>query len=182
MDAGIGRDGLRQVAHQKAESFYGGVTLNDIDGPNQTNVNGIHGLTPDSVGPEGFVGRDVLLNSELWRSTNGVTYDPYGGQYITLDHLKAVAEVQGTRIGFGDILFIRSGYIAAYNKLSDQQRLERADIDTPSLSGVERTEGLLEWIWENFSAVAGDMSAFGRFPETERDWHFHEVLLAGWEC
>ncbi|QSS56175.1 hypothetical protein I7I53_04319 [Histoplasma capsulatum var. duboisii H88] len=36
-----------------------------------------------------------------------------------------------------------------------------------------------EWIWENFSAVAGDHPVFEAYP-TPQGWSRHEVLLAGW--
>lgn len=47
--------------------------------------------------------------------------------------------------------------------------------------GVEQTEDVLKWIWENFSAVAGDQPSFECWP-TQKSWHLHEVLLAGWGC
>ena len=62
--------------------------------------------------------------------------------------------------------------------------------------GVEQCRPTLQWIWENFSAVASDQHAFEAWPapsplsEAKRDsdagtgpaWSFHEVLLAGWGC
>jgi hypothetical protein len=46
---------------------------------------------------------------------------------------------------------------------------------------VEQSEEMLRWIWENFSAVAGDQPAFEAWP-TQKEWHMHEILLAGWGC
>lgn len=34
-----------------------------------------------------------------------------------------------------------------------------------SFSGVEQSDEMLEWIWNNFSAVAGDQPAFERWRE-----------------
>ena len=43
---------------------------------------------------------------------------------------------------------------------------------------------MAEWLWTNFSAVAGDQPAFEAFPPqkiSENNPRFlHEVLLAGW--
>jgi hypothetical protein len=47
--------------------------------------------------------------------------------------------------------------------------------------GVEQSEDILKWIWENFSAVAGDQPAFECWPP-QKGWFLHEVLLAGWGC
>ncbi|KAL9635945.1 MAG: hypothetical protein Q9164_003144 [Protoblastenia rupestris] len=168
-------DGLRHVAYQKAEKFYNGVTLDDIHGVNKANVNGIHAWAE-----KGIVGCGILLDFYSWCSTNNIAYDPYAGQSITLDQLEAVAKAQGTDIKFGDILLIRSGYTAAFNQLSESQRLKRAQANPPTLSGVEQSEDTLEWIWNNFSAVAADIPAFERWPKSVKDWYFHEILLAGW--
>jgi hypothetical protein len=50
-----------------------------------------------------------------------------------------------------------------------------------TFGGVEQSEEMLRWIWENFSAVAGDQPAFECWP-TQKDWALHEVLLGGWGC
>lgn len=47
--------------------------------------------------------------------------------------------------------------------------------------GVEQTEDVIRWIWDNFSAVAGDQPSFEVWP-TQQDWSLHEVLLAGYGC
>ncbi|KAK4981179.1 hypothetical protein LTR66_010174 [Elasticomyces elasticus] len=65
--------------------------------------------------------------------------------------------------------------------------LARSEIETlrqatpPSFSGVEQSEEMLRWIWESFSAVAGDQPSFECWP-TQKDYLLHEVLLAGWGC
>jgi hypothetical protein len=44
LTANIG-DGLRHYGYQKEAKFYNGVTLEDIHGPNATNINGIGGMS-----------------------------------------------------------------------------------------------------------------------------------------
>ncbi|KAL1631208.1 hypothetical protein SLS56_004455 [Neofusicoccum ribis] len=51
----------------------------------------------------------------------------------------------------------------------------------PTFTGVEQSEGMLQWIWENFSAVAGDQPSFECWP-SQKEYLLHEVLLAGWGC
>lgn len=100
-------DGLRHFAYQQAERFYNNVTMDDIHGPNKTNVNGI-----GAWAEQGIVGRGVLLDYHAWRQATGVEIDKNeafrtGG--IPLADLKAVAEWEGVQFKFGDILIIRSG-------------------------------------------------------------------------
>jgi hypothetical protein len=48
----------------------------------------------------------------------------------------------------------------AWNKKSKDEIADIAKIVPPGLSGVEQSEEMLQWIWENFSAVAGDHPSF----------------------
>ncbi|KAF2084970.1 hypothetical protein K490DRAFT_47933 [Saccharata proteae CBS 121410] len=169
-------DGLRHFAYQKEAKFYNGVTLDDIHGEKAGNVNGIHAWAE-----KGIVGRGVLLDYHTWRTANNIPYSPFKPGSIPLQHLRAVAESQGTQIKFGDILIIRSGYMAAYNAMSRAELSALSQVNPPTFSGVEQSEGMLEWIWENFAAVAGDMPSFECWPSQE-DYMLHEVLLAGWGC
>lgn len=43
----------------------------------------------------------------------------------------------------------------AFGELSRDKIETKAKVKPPPLSGVEQSEEILEWIWENFSAVAG---------------------------
>ena len=52
------------------------------------------------------------------------------------------------------------GYINALNQLSNAKSEELASVLPPPLSGVEQSEEMLEWIWDNFAAVAGDQPSF----------------------
>lgn len=95
--------------------------------------------------------------------------------------MKKVLAFQGTEPRFGDILIIRSGYMQSYRKLTADEISVLQNMGSPHLGGVEQSEALLEWIWNNFSAVAGDQPSFEQWP-TPLDWSCHEVLLAGWGC
>ncbi len=93
---------------------------------------------------QGIVGRGVLLDFHSWRLANNLAYEPFKTGSITLEQLKAVANAQGTEIRFGDVLMVRSGYIAAFNELSKEQAEAYAAVVPPTLSGVEQSEGVLQ--------------------------------------
>jgi kynurenine formamidase len=81
----------------------------------------------------------------------------------------------------GDILFIRTGWTRAYERLSATECQQLADYKAPPVIGVESSEEMLQWIWENsFAAVAGDMPSFEAYPPQSTDFFLHEWLLAGW--
>lgn len=71
-----------------------------------------------------------------------------------------MAKEQGTEVKFGDILIIRTGFIPAFTQLSQDERDAFTTRLPPHVTGVEQSEEVLEWIWSNFSAVAGDQPAF----------------------
>lgn len=52
------------------------------------------------------------------------------------------------------------GFMASYNALQKHEIEELAKVVPPGLSGVEQSDEMMEWFWENFSAVAGDQPAF----------------------
>lgn len=120
----------------------------------------------------GIVGRGILLDVASWRATQNppIAYDPFSTTPIPLSHLLATASSQGTSIKFGDILIVRSGYLAAQNGLSAEGLSKAKDVLPPSLGGVEQSEEVLKWIWEHFGAVAGDQPSF-------ECWRMHTFFL-----
>jgi hypothetical protein len=172
-------DGLRHFAYQKEAKFYNGVTLDDMykqDKSIKSNVNGV-----EKWEEKGIVGRGILLDYDRWRRAQGISYDPFlSGSVVTpikVEHLQAVAQSQGTEIRFGDVLFVRTGFIAAYAAASKSER--QAISKAVTGNGFEQTEEMLEWFWENFSAVAGDHVCFEQWPSLQ-PWYLHEVMLSGW--
>ena len=172
-------DGLRHFAYQKEAKFYNGVTLDDMFEEDRRtkkcNVNGI-----EKWEEHGIVGRGILIDYDRWRRAQGIEYIAMPSNTktaIPLEHLKACLKDQGTEIHFGDILILRTGYTAAYEKASETER--ELSSKSTTASGVEQTEETLQWIWDNFSAVAGDHIAFEQWPSSQ-EWYMHEVLLAGW--
>lgn len=172
-------DGLRHFAYQSTGQFYNGVTQNQIhDSEHKSCVNGIGAWSE-----KGIVGRGILLDYERWRSETQphLTHNAFKPGSIPLKDLIAVLEWQKVTPKFGDILLIRSGYMAQYAQKSRSELERLSKIVPPTFFGVEQSEDTLKWIWENFSAVAGDQPSFECWPST-KGWLMHEVLLSGWGC
>ena len=132
----------------------------------------------------GIVGRGVLLDFAAWADRNGVVVDPMSSVGITVNQLKQVAAEQGVEFLPGDILFIRSGFIRAYEKLPADREREISERPEPNFIGIEATEETVRWLWEQaFAAIAGDQPAMEQCPlgiKSNGKYMIHEWCLAGW--
>ncbi|TDZ33532.1 hypothetical protein C8035_v012145 [Colletotrichum spinosum] len=175
-------DGLRHFGYQDEERFYNGVTMEQVhavgeDGERST-VNGIQ--DGQAWQKHGIVGRGVLVDYHSWRQTNGKPYDPFARDSIPVADLKACLESQGTEVKFGDILFTRTGFLATHATKFPRE-IEAYRAASPQVfGGVAQSEETLRWVWDNFSAVAGDQPAFECWPRRDPRYWMHEILLGGW--
>jgi hypothetical protein len=121
-------------------------------------------LTPTAWAAKGIVGRGILIDVARWlalpaQHAEAASYDPLRRTPLGLTQLKQVLAAQGTEPRFGDVLIVRTGYgpaLAAARARGDGAQ----DIMARGMVGVDANEEVARWIWENFSAVAGDQPAF----------------------
>lgn len=127
------------------------------------------------------MGRGVLLDYASWADAKGLQPVIFEPTSIPVSTLQEIAAHQGTTFREGDILFIRSGYIRAYDGLTPERRQELADMKAPPAIGLESSEVTLRWLWEQgFAALVGDQPSMEAWPcQDERFW-LHEWCLAGW--
>jgi kynurenine formamidase len=93
-------DGLGHVG-------YDGLLYNNIPAESITTMNGSTVLSIDQIAAKGVAGRGVLLDIAALR---GVDMLP-AGEAILPEDLEAAEIRQGVRVGSGDILLIRTGWI-----------------------------------------------------------------------
>jgi kynurenine formamidase len=116
-----------------------------------------------------------------WAEAKGHDVKCFETQSIPVSVLQDVATSQKTTFRPGDILFIRTGWTRAYERLSPAECQQLADYTAPPVIGVESSESMLRWIWDqSFAAVVGDMPSFEAYPCQNSDFFLHEWLLAGW--
>lgn len=138
----------------------------------------------------GIAARAYFLDWYRWATKiKGRTIDSFAYHAIPFSELQEVAAHQNLTLDSvrkGDILIIRSGYLAQYATMPD---LRRAALDAvyettkPSNIGVEASQELLQFLWDKqIAAVAGDSRSFEAWPcpEENKKWHLHQWLLAGW--
>lgn len=179
-------DGLRHFGYQQAQRFYNNTTLEDIAGTSEKGKSRPNILGVQNLEVKGVVGRGILVDFLRWRESGPgkdvvKDFKSFERSPIKLEWIKDVLKSQGTDVKFGDVLIIRSGFMKAYHALSIDDIVKLQGMHPPNLGGVEQSDAVLNWIWDNFSAVAADHPSFEQWP-TPYDWSMHEVLLAGWGC
>ena len=187
----------------KEERYYNNTTHAQIHESGTLGIDGMSSLHLSSylnavttkhlsiawVSSGGIVGRGVLLDYCSWATKNSVPLTPFSCASIPFSHIQSVISDQNVSFRPGDILFVRSGFTAAYNALPDSEKLALAKRSRDDFAGVEPTKEIVEWLWESqFAAVAGDSPSFERSPvgKGERDEDeppeviLHHWLLGGW--
>lgn len=158
-------DGFRHV-RARERGFYGGVT--DLE--NAGDVLGIEHLAN-----HGIVGRGVLLDFASWCRRVGRTHDPMGPSPISAADLAAVIADQHVELRTGDILCIRSGWVAAYRNLSPEQR--KNERVSREFTGLRADDEMARFLWNlHPGAIAIDNPGFEWAPGDPQDGLLHRRL------
>lgn len=103
----------------------------------------------------------MLIDYASWAERRGLAVDHFAPHSITLDDVQAIAAEQGVTFRTGDVLFLRTGYVKAY-QASDEER--KTDIASrKEWCGMAQSRETTAWLWERqFAAVASDSPGFER--------------------
>ena len=151
-------DGLRHISQVTVGKFYNGVTPQEV-------TDGVSGrLGIQHMAERGIAGRAVLLDFARWAEEHRPDYNPLERQEITVEELQEVADAQGVTFKQGDILLVRVGWMAAYEK-EGHRLAEMMDLTHPECAGVKACPETFKWVWDNhFAAVCSDNFPFEAFP------------------
>ncbi|KAI9928604.1 hypothetical protein MW887_001819 [Aspergillus wentii] len=167
-------DGLRHFPYSETKQFYNGVLQEEIA---STHKIGIQNIAENPI-----VTRGVLLDWYEYVQRKGLQHHPFTNQAIHLHELLEIAKEQKVTFRRGDVLLIRTGWTAAYSKLTNAEKDHLGGRDDRASCGVEASEAAIRWHWEQqFSAVASDTVAYEQWP-SPKPWGvcMHEVFLSGW--
>jgi Putative cyclase len=143
-------DGFRHLKHP-AWGFYNGVADED---------HGVHHWAR-----KGIVGRGVLADVARWRATVGRPVDPGSPDEITVDDLQATLSAQGTEVAGGDILLVRTGWLAWYRGLDAAGRTDAAPNASAGTCGLQRGREMAAALWNlHIAAIAADNPALEVTP------------------
>lgn len=124
----------------------------------------------------GITGRGVLVDVERWAAASGAGYDPLDPRAITADDLRATLDEQGTSLLDGDVLCVRTGWVAAYTQLDPARCASYAD--DPSSAGLRADEDMARFLWDHhLAAVVCDNPAVEVVPGDPAVGSLHRRLL-----
>ncbi|KAL3455432.1 putative cyclase-domain-containing protein [Aspergillus heterothallicus] len=180
-------DSFRHFAYQEEKKFYNGVTQDQIHNSPNSTVNGLDGWSEKAI-----AGRGVLVDYASWIAERQQddpeseelpsTGTPQGlsTQGITVADIEAILAKTNVTLRTGDILFIRTGYLAAYLALDDAGR--QGLVTSPhAWPGLAQSEETTRWLWEKqFAGIAADNPGLECVPPLDETWQLHPILLAGW--
>jgi hypothetical protein len=106
----------------------------------------------------GIVGRAVLADVARHRPVDPSASDP-----ITVEDLRATLAAQHVQLEVGDILLVRTGWLAWYRRLDASSRAELpSGLRAP---GLARGEDMARFLWDlHIAAVAADNPALEVYP------------------
>jgi kynurenine formamidase len=113
----------------------------------------------------GLAGRAVLADVARHLAAEGRPLDPATATPITVDDLRGCLRAQGVAPEQGDILLVRTGWLAHYRALDADGRRRAAvktELRAPGLLAAEETA---RWLWDSgFAAVAADNPSLEAWP------------------
>src|SRR5688500_6261082 len=145
-------DGFLHITHP-AHGFYNGVAGDD------------HGMHHWAA--RGIAGRGVLADVARHRAAQGRPVQPDADDAITPDDLDATLAAQGVGLQPGDVLLVRTGWLAWYRAAD---RATRDALPTNLRApGLAPGEGTPRWLWDrHVAAVAADNPALEVWPPARR--------------
>ncbi|KAB8200219.1 hypothetical protein BDV34DRAFT_217342 [Aspergillus parasiticus] len=175
-------DGLRHHSapaptpeDQARRVFYGGTTAEEIQDLNSPRI---------GIGywaKKGIAGRGVLIDYLSWAEKKGIAVNGLSQHVVPLDDVLAIARECNIEFQRGDIFFLRVGLTKTWYSLSDAQKQEYSQQTVPKHAGLEQSENVLRFMWDNhFAAVASDAVSFEVFPPLNPEFDLHHHMLAGW--
>jgi kynurenine formamidase len=161
-------DGFRHIRY-RSHGYYGGHQRDEFEHSTAIGIG--------AWAERGIVGRGLLLDVGRWAAAEGEDCDPPARTAITTDMLDAVLVFQHTAVQPGDVLLIRTGWLAWL-------RAQSADADLGSLEdmsciGLDPSARTAEWLWDRqVAAVAADNPALEVLPMTREEGQLHRRILA----
>jgi hypothetical protein len=113
----------------------------------------------------GIAGRAVLADLARWRESAGRPLHPGQPDPIDAHDLLDCLKAAGLTVRTGDILLVRTGWLAWYNTLDQAGRTAVSDREVLRSAGLLSGEEMAETLWDlHIAAVAADNPALEVWP------------------
>ena len=129
-----------------------------------------NGAPDDSHGVEhwaehGIVTRAVLADVAAWRDSQGRPVRAHQSDPITVDDLRSTLDAQGSSLAPGDVLLVRTGWIAWYEAQEQAVHVRIAVPGNLATPGLRPGEDMARFLWDShIAAVAVDNPAMEVWP------------------
>lgn len=169
-------DGFAHIGHVRHRAFYNGVKPSEIkDGPG--------GKLSIHRWADRFVGRGALIDVFNYRNGQGRPIRPLTEDKYSLKDLQDALKAQGAQLKAGTILLIRTGWMEAYLKASDDEKRAMAPLNGLKSCGIDPSREMVAWFWDNrLAAVGTDCPAVEPWPWDFKDegaLHYRALPLLG---
>jgi kynurenine formamidase len=161
-------DGFRHIRY-RSHGYYGGHGREEFE-------------TSDVIGvgawaERGIVGRGLVLDVAAWATAQGIPWDPAARTLISPETLDAVLDAQRSTVQPGDVLLVRTGWLAWLRAQSADAELGK--VGAMSCVGLDPSPRMAEWLWNRkVAAVAADNPTLEVLPMTREDGLLHRRILA----
>ena len=165
-------DGLRHYSDAEY-GWYGGASHDDVgaSGPGRLGI--------EHLARRGIAARGVLLDVGRSVERDGGELDPFDFFPIGPELIERLAAEQGVELRAGDVLLFRTGWVEAYERLTQDERERLAAAGRPGSPGLYGDD-LPAFLWDHgIAAVAADNPALeAGHPGTGSNLSLHKALLA----
>jgi kynurenine formamidase len=151
-------DGLRHIRYRQY-GYFGGIEEEEVD-------QGRLGM--ENFAEHGIVGRGVLIDVARFMEWRGTPIDQESKLEVDGALLEQVADWQGVEFRAGDLVMLRTGWLAWYLKQDEKKRtvmstsFEDGNLRMPGLDAHRETAA---WLWDHQVAlVAADNFALEALP------------------
>ncbi|HEY0247171.1 MAG TPA: cyclase family protein [Gryllotalpicola sp.] len=164
-------DALSHIAYSP-DRFYNGATTDDVLGRRRDTV--------EHWARRGIATRGILLDVADAVATHG---GPGASVPVTVADLEAARIAAGVEYEPGDVILVRTGFIAWYREQDAAVRLRESRSETLTAAGIAQGEEMAEYLWDSqLAAVATDTAGFECWPPDQSDAGFpfgfmHQILL-----
>ena len=161
-------DALRHVRAREF-GFYNGVPEEEAGAEGER-------LGIDRFAEYGVVGRAALLDVARYLEEEGRAMDPGGTYRIRVEDLEGARRSSGVEVRPGDVLLIRTGWLAAY--LASDQAGREEIAERLQFPGLHAGEATARYLWNlRISAVVADNPAVEWAPGDREDGSLHRRLI-----
>jgi Putative cyclase len=161
-------DGLTHIGDPR-HGFYNGVQPAQITGQEGTR-DGI-----ENMAGFGIAGRAVLADLPRHFAKVGRAWDPFAQQVVTPDDLEACLGDAGARVQPGDVVLVRTGWLADFLAAGIQRR--DVILAGRTFSGLSGAADTWEWVWERrVAALVSDMPTTEVWPLVEGKPSLHLAI------